>query len=335
MNLFHQRLFKNFVPLHDFSTRSPRTTITAMGGGILANKVLLIDDCPAIHGLVKARLRGEPIEIHCAFDGDTGIQAANTLAPDLILLDVQMPQMDGFEVCRRLKNDSRTMEISVIFLTGATSAEEKVKGLELGAVDYITKPFDPAELRARVRASLRTKYLIDLLARKAMVEGLTGLFNRTYFDSRLLAEMAHSSRTGNPVSCVMLDLDRFKHINDTYGHPFGDEILRGIAQILNDNCRTEDTICRYGGEEFVILCPNTPATGTALLAERIRNAIESFRFTHNGFDIHVTCSFGVADLKQAAPPGVVELADQALYRAKHEGRNRVVVAEHPAAAQAA
>jgi diguanylate cyclase (GGDEF)-like protein len=293
----------------------------------LAQKVLLIDDCPSIHGLVRTRLREQPIELHSAFDGESGLQTAATLAPDLILLDVEMPAPDGFEVCHRLKDDSRTMSIPVIFLTGATSTEEKIKGLELGAVDYITKPFDPAELRARVRASLRTKYLMDLLARKAMIDGLTGLFNRTYFDARLIAELAHSTRTAAPLSCIMLDVDRFKQINDSYGHPFGDEILRGIAQTLNENCRTEDTICRYGGEEFVILCPNTAASATASLAERIRRAVESARFMRNGIDVHVTCSFGIADLQTPPPPGVVELADQALYRAKQEGRNRVVVAD--------
>ena len=292
----------------------------------MAQRVLLIDDCPSIHGLVRTRLREQPIELHSAFDGESGLQSAVALAPDLILLDVEMPAPDGFEVCHRLKDDSRTMSIPVIFLTGATSTEEKIKGLELGAVDYITKPFDPAELRARVRASLRTKYLMDLLARKAMIDGLTGLFNRTYFDARLVAELAHSTRTGAPLSCIMLDVDRFKQINDTYGHPFGDEVLRGIAQILNENCRTEDTICRYGGEEFVILCPNTAAAATASLAERIRKSVEAARFMRNGIDVHVTCSFGIADLRNPPPPGVVELADQALYRAKQEGRNRVVVA---------
>jgi diguanylate cyclase (GGDEF)-like protein len=218
------------------------------------------------------------------------------------------------------------MQIPVIFLTGAASTEEKIRGLELGAVDYVTKPFDPAELRARVRASLRTKYLMDLLARKAMIDGLTGLFNRTYFDARLISEMSLARRNETPLSCIMVDVDRFKQINDEYGHPFGDEILRGIAQVVGESCRTEDTICRYGGEEFVILCPSSDAATTARLAERLRDCIQNAAFTRDGISVQVTCSFGISDLRGSPPPSLVELADQALYRAKQGGRNRVEVA---------
>jgi diguanylate cyclase (GGDEF)-like protein len=196
----------------------------------------------------------------------------------------------------------------------------------MGAIDYVTKPFDPAELRARVRASLRTKYLMDLLSRKAMIDGLTGLFNRAYFDARLIAEMSLARRTHAPLSCIMVDVDRFKQINDLHGHPFGDEVLRGIGQILADHCRTEDTVCRYGGEEFVVLCPNSASAAAANMAERLRDAIEQNTWTKNGLNVQVTCSFGVADLKGSPPPFVVEMADQALYSAKQNGRNRVVIA---------
>jgi diguanylate cyclase (GGDEF)-like protein len=298
----------------------------------MPDKVLLIDDCSAIHGLVRARLRDEPVELHSAFDGNAGLQTAVTLGPDLILLDVEMPAPNGFEVCRRLKDDPRTMQVPVIFLTGAASTEEKIRGLELGAVDYVTKPFDPAELRARVRASLRTKYLMDLLARKAMIDGLTGLFNRAYFDARLISEMSLARRTQTLLSCIMVDVDRFKQINDEYGHPFGDEILRGIAYVLSENCRAEDSICRYGGEEFVVLCPNADSITTARLGERLRDCIEQAHFTRDGISVQVTCSFGVADLRGTPPPSIVELADKALYRAKQAGRNRVEVAWDDSAA---
>lgn len=297
----------------------------------MPQKVLLIDDSEAIHALLKARLCSEPIELHFAFSGDQGLRMARELLPDLILLDVDMPQPDGFEVCRRLKDDSCTMTIPVVFLSGATSTEEKIKGLELGATDYITKPFEPAELRARVRASLRTKYLLDLLARKAMIDGLTGLWNRTYFETRLGAELSLARRSRQPLACIMLDLDHFKQVNDRHGHPFGDEVLRMVGQLLGENCRGEDVICRYGGEEFVVLAPNTIAPDATELAERIRSAIESFAWTCNGAAVKVTCSLGVADLRHAPPPSLVELADAALYKAKHSGRNRVVVADPPAA----
>jgi len=289
-------------------------------------KVLVIDDSDSIHALLKARLAHEPIELHSAAGGEQGLSLAQTLLPDLILLDVDMPEPDGFEVCRRLKADARTMPIPIVFLTGATSTDEKIRGLELGAVDYITKPFDPAELGARVRASLRTKYLLDLLARKAMIDGLTGLWNRAYFETRLNSELSLSRRSGNPLSCIMIDLDQFKQINDRHGHPFGDEVLRWVGQLLGELCRTEDVVCRYGGEEFVILTPNTAAPGAAHLAERIRAALENFSFRQHDAVVQVTCSLGVADVGKPPDPSLVELADQALYQAKDSGRNRVVVA---------
>ena len=295
----------------------------------MPQKVLVIDDSEAIHALLKARLSSEPIELHFAGGGEEGLELAPKLLPDLILLDIDMPQVDGFDVCRRLKSDTRTQAIPVVFLSGTTSTEVKIKGLELGATDYITKPFDPAELRARVRASLRTKYLLDLLARKAMIDGLTGLWNRTYFENRLSAELSLSRRTSQPLACVMIDLDFFKQINDRYGHPFGDEVLRSLAQLLNETCRSEDIVCRYGGEEFVLLAPNTAASAATELAERIRVAVESFNWNCRGQAVKVTCSLGVADLRDAPPPTILEMADAALYKAKHSGRNRVILAETP------
>jgi diguanylate cyclase (GGDEF)-like protein len=290
------------------------------------NKILLIDDCRSIHGLVRLRLRDEPVELQCAFDGESGLKLAQSIKPDLILLDVEMPEQDGFEVCRRLKADAATMSIPIIFLTGAGSTDQKIRGLELGAVDYVTKPFDPAELRARVRATLRTKYLMDLLSRKAMIDGLTGLWNRAYFDARLISDLSAAKRTGATLSCIMIDVDRFKQINDNHGHPFGDDVLRNIAQLLSDGCREEDTLCRYGGEEFAVLCPATSAEMAALLAERLRQAVQDMQIHRQGLVIPVTCSFGIADIHAAPPATVVEMADRALYEAKHTGRNRIVIA---------
>jgi two-component system, cell cycle response regulator len=189
----------------------------------------------------------------------------------------------------------------------------------------VTKPFDPAELRARVRASLRTRHLVGLLAKKAMVDGLTGLWNRTYLEVQLSREHSAARRSGNPLSCVMADVDRFKALNDTCGHGFGDEVLRVIAGIFTAHCRAEDIVCRYGGEEFTILLPNTPVRRAAVLADRLRTAIEGEIFMHHGQPVDITCSFGVSQLHGNVPPTVVELADEALYRAKHSGRNRVEV----------
>jgi diguanylate cyclase (GGDEF)-like protein len=292
----------------------------------MPQKVLIIDDSKPIHALVKARLADEPVELHSAFDGEAGILAALNLLPDLILLDVDMPTPDGFEVCRRLKDDPATMNIPVVFLTGIASTDQKIRGLELGALDYILKPFDPAELRARVRTSLRQKYLLELLAKKAMIDGLTGLWNRSYFDQQLAANLALYRRSGYTVSVVLADVDHFKTINDNFGHPTGDEALRAIAQILQSSCRLEDIVCRYGGEEFVIICPNTPADKSLILGERLRESISRLTMSYRRTPIPLTCSFGIADPATCADRSIIEAADQALYQAKQLGRNRVVLA---------
>jgi two-component system, cell cycle response regulator len=295
----------------------------------MADKILVIDDSPEIHTLVKVRLGKEDVVIECAHDGASGLAAARELRPDLILLDVNMPDRDGFAVCADLKADHTTMDIPIIFLTGSASTEDKIRGLELGATDYVTKPFDPAELRARVRAALRTKYLMDLLANKAMIDGLTGLWNRTYLDTRLGNELSASRRSGQPLACIMADIDLFKKINDSYGHGFGDEVLRQIAGVFTNCCRDEDIVCRYGGEEFVFLLPNTTIEGAAELAERFRAAVAASRVIYRGAPVSITCSFGVSILRGPIPPMLVELADEALYRAKQSGRNRVEVCVNP------
>jgi diguanylate cyclase (GGDEF)-like protein len=287
-------------------------------------KLLIIDDAQVMHALVRTRLKDEDLEFHSAFDGRTGLELAANVNPDVILLDIEMPDTDGYEVCRRLKASPETSNVPVIFLSGLTSTEEKIKGLNLGAVDYVTKPFDPAELKARVRASLRTKYLMDLLARKAMIDGLTGLWNRAFFEQRLAAEMARSRRHEEPVACVMADVDHFKSVNDKFGHSVGDEVLRRIAATLSSAVRAEDIVCRFGGEEFAILSINAAASDAGKLAERIRKQVENDRIVVRGATIQVTCSFGVADAADAAGIPLVDAADAALYSAKSEGRNRVM-----------
>src|SRR4051812_49177127 len=259
---------------------------------------------------------------------------AATMKPDVILLDIQMPEMDGYEVCRLLRASPQTVNVPIIFISGADSTEEKIRGLDLGATDYVTKPFDPAELRARVRVALRTAFLMDLLARKAMIDGLTGLWNRSYLDARLSAEIAHAQRTQRPVSCIMLDVDRFKFINDRFGHPFGDEVLRMIAVTLGASCRTEDIVCRYGGEEFAVLLPNTSGAAGIELAERLRGAIETEPLRFKQHEVKVTASFGVAELQPNDPRTVIEAADAGMYVAKQSGRNRVCVTAIPTAVTA-
>jgi diguanylate cyclase (GGDEF)-like protein len=300
----------------------------------MPQRILLIDDAKPIHALVRARLAGEAVEITSAYSGIEGLSLAAQLLPDLILLDVEMAQPDGFEVCRRLKADPHTVGIPIVFLTGASSSTEKILGLELGAVDYVTKPFDPAELRARVRASLRTKFLLDLLAKKAQIDGLTGLWNRAHFQARLSQEVSLARRVGRPLACVLLDIDHFKSINDRFGHPFGDEVLRALGSMLVEQCRREEVVCRYGGEEFVVLTPNTDSAGAASLAGRLCQAVRGLGLSHKGSLVNVTCSIGIAEIDLTAvmatanvdtlvEEALVAAADAALYAAKSAGRDRV------------
>jgi diguanylate cyclase (GGDEF)-like protein len=214
------------------------------------------------------------------------------------------------------------------------ATEHMVRGLNVGANDYIVKPFKDLELLSRVRASLRTSHLIRVLEDKALIDVLTGLGNRAMFKERFDAEASRRARAGNMLSCIMLDVDHFKGINDKCGHAFGDDVLNKIGKTLIDMCRGEDVACRYGGEEFVILAPHTSADHASLVAERMRVAIARIPFVFQGESIQVTCSFGVAESAGMYDRLIVERADQALYQSKQQGRNRVSIAPAPPSSQA-
>jgi two-component system cell cycle response regulator len=294
-------------------------------------KILLIDNAMMMHGAVRARLAEDGLEFHSAFDGEKGLSLAQSIRPDVILLDVHMPSPNGFEVCRRLKEDPATSNIPVIFLTGMSSTSDKIRGLNLGAMDYVTKPFDAYELQARVRASLRHKELLDLLSKKAMIDGLTGLRNRSFLNQVLKEELAYAKRHGRPLSCIMLDVDHFKMINDTYGHGFGDKVLKGVAGMLQEVTRSEDVAYRYGGEEFVVFARETDASAAMLVAERLRAGVEAAKFSLDKAVISVTCSLGVADSCDEGDDLMIR-ADRALYESKQNGRNRATIFKPRAAA---
>jgi diguanylate cyclase (GGDEF)-like protein len=286
-------------------------------------KILVIDDSAEIHTIIKIRLEKDGHEVVFAREGAEGIAIAQDILPDVILLDVDMPGLSGFEVCTRLKAAPSAQHVPILFLTANASIEDKVRGLELGAVDYITKPFDPVELKARVKASVRMRELVTMLERMAQVDALTGLGNRAYFEHHLAVELAAASRSEAPLSCVMADVDHFKSINDTYGHGVGDDVLRIVGGVFRQVCREEDIACRYGGEEFVLILRNTTELRAKGLAERLRQVIQSQSITRPTGNVVLTCSFGVAQWRRGDDRSVVELADQALYAAKHQGRNRV------------
>lgn len=282
-----------------------------------------------IHRLLKARLKSERLEIHSATTGAQGLETARSLLPEVVLLDIDMPEMDGFGVLARLKADPRTHDIPVIFLSGSCSTSDKVRGLEMGAIDFVTKPFDIGELKARVRSAVRIRLLIQMLAQRAQIDGLTGLWNRAYFDQRLEEEFTTAQRHDGRLALILCDLDQFKSINDTFGHPFGDQVLEEFARILGQG-RAGDIACRYGGEEFAVILPRSDAAEAAAVAERCRAAIQQHTWIDDE-DLVVTASFGVTDMSlipAATTSAMIEVADNALYFAKQNGRDRVVISEH-------
>ena len=291
------------------------------------NRVLVIDDSESTHKLVIARLRPEGLEVIGELDGERGIERSVADQPDLILLDIGLPNVDGFEVCRRLKEHPATRNIPIIFLTGTTDTESKVRGLDLGAVDYVTKPFDQVELRARVRAALRTKRLQDILEQQSFLDGLTGLWNRSYLDRRLESELNVARRYGRPLSLVLVDVDHFKRVNDSFGHLFGDIVLQGIAEGLRAYARRSDIVARYGGEEFAILLTDTNLRSAMYVSERLRSSAESRHFEARSEVVSVTASFGVACSEELGadltPEELIRAADVGLYASKDAGRNCV------------
>lgn len=293
-----------------------------------AKRVLLVDDSLVIQRLVQSRLSVDNFEVITASDGARALEIVSDVKPDVILLDVDMPIMNGYDTCRHLKDKPDTKLIPIIFLTAQGKTDDKVKGLDLGAIDYVTKPFDPVELRARVRSAYRMKYLLELLEKKAQIDGLTGLYNRAFFDARLDQEFERARRYGLHISLVILDIDHFKRVNDTYGHVFGDEVLSEVADVLRARARSVDVVARYGGEEFVVILPEQILSGAMVVARRVREHVESLSPRFGEQIVPVTASLGVASTQQlgyTSPQALVEAADKSLYSAKQNGRNQIRV----------
>lgn len=288
-------------------------------------KVLIIDAAPMVHSALAVCLKDEPVTIHSAHDGEGGIASAIALGPDLILLDLDLPGMSGFDVCRRLKGGKKTREIPIILLTTATASAEKMRGLELGALDYISKPIEGAEVKARVWAALRASFFLNLLSKKAMIDGVTGLWNRAYFEQRMTAEISLARRSGRPVSCIICEIDGFETITERYGHPGADEVLRGVGQFLVSNCRIEDVNCRFTAGQFGIVAPNTNAEGAADLANRLCATLANTDLVCRGQQVRITCSFGLCDLEMAGTKSIIEVTEQAMSRARQGGGNRVEI----------
>ena len=289
--------------------------------------ILVVDDEPLCLELI-ADILEDDYKILVAEEGMTGMEIAADKVPQLILLDLIMPGIDGFEVFRCLKADRRTREIPVIFITGMGDVATETKGLKMGAVDYINKPINPDLVKARVNTQINLKLMRDRLVMLAETDGLTGLANRFHFDGMLAYEYARHLRSGEELALIMLDIDHFKSFNDTYGHISGDECLREIARaMMKTITRSTDLVARYGGEEFVVLLPETCLRGAVIIAERIRNRISNLALPNISASAgRVTASLGVVSgsfLKGNSIVDVLTEADIQLYTAKAGGRNRV------------
>ena len=263
-----------------------------------------------------------------AADGLAVLASVERERPRMILLDLMMPGLDGFAVCREIQRRHQ-LPPPVIFVTAHDNTFSRVKGLDAGAVDYLTKPFEAAELLARVRSALRTNALRNRLAAEAATDPLTGLLNRRQLDQRLAETVALAHRHSRPVSALMIDLDHFKRVNDSYGHASGDQVLCDVATRIRESCRISDVVARYGGEEFVVVLPETDVNGAVSAAEKIRWIVSSRPIQlERGGRIRVTASVGAAELeRETGTPGqLLADADAALYDAKHAGRDRIASA---------
>ncbi|MGB1455977.1 PleD family two-component system response regulator [uncultured Spongiibacter sp.] len=302
-------------------------------------KLLLVDDQP-VNIQTLYQIFADDHEVFMATSGEQALALCRDKQPDLVLLDVIMPGMDGLETCQRLKEDADTADIPVIFVTSQNSPEEETHGLEVGAVDFISKPVNPAVVRARVKTQLTLKAQTDALRMLASLDGLTGVPNRRIFDERLDAEWRACRRSGSPLSLLMVDVDHFKLYNDHYGHLDGDQCLKAIASALASSVeRGRDMLARFGGEEFVCLLPDTDLEGAKHIAEKLRQAVEGLAIPHveSKTAATVTVSLGVATTAECdalEPPDLLKVADEQLYLAKQSGRNRVCGVQFPLAQQA-
>lgn len=300
---------------------------------ISASRILIVDDARENVRILAAILK-DVASVSFSLGGQDALAKAEATLPDLILLDIEMPDMNGHEVIIRLKADPRTAPIPVIFVTSHADVEDEEAGLRLGAIDYITKPFNPSIVRARVRNQIMlrayAKQLEDLnaeLERLATTDSLTGLANRRAFRERITLELRRLDRYGGEACLMMMDLDHFKSVNDSYGHDAGDAVLREVSTRVSDQLRETDTFGRLGGEEFAVLAAGTSVDQGERLAERLLKSVRERPVIWNGLEIPVTTSIGITALRagDGSIDAALARADQALYASKNAGRDRVEV----------
>ncbi|MBN2417405.1 diguanylate cyclase [bacterium] len=299
--------------------------------------IFVVDDEANNRLLLKTYLTAEGYDVRFARNGQEALRTVSDIQPDVIVLDVMLPNMDGYDVCRELKASEEFKYIPIILATALRGNEERIRGIEAGADDFISKPYNKVELTTRIKSLVRIGTLYRALAEKveeleiakkklnklAVTDGLTDLFNYRAFQHRLHLEIQRSKRFGLPLSLLMIDIDHFKRYNDTFGHPAGDTLLREFAEMLRTHVREVDCPARYGGEEFVLILPGTAKQSALIVGEKIRNLIQETDFSGT----RVTVSIGIASYPEDTDTRdmLITLADQALYRAKEEGRNRTIL----------
>ncbi len=316
-------------------------------------KILIADDVPANIKMLGEMLRGQ-YEILVATNGEKAVKLACQCSPDLVLMDVMMPEMDGFTACGLLKSAQETSGIPVIFITASNEEDDIVKGFTSGGVDYITKPFNPTELHARIKTHLEIKNsreslkqysrtletvnnelneknallakALEQITRMASTDHLTGLWNRIHMMEKCREEEVRFKRKKRPFCFAMCDIDHFKKFNDTYGHECGDHVLRSISAILKQSVREQDVASRWGGEEFLLLLSESGVEGAQAVAGRIRQQIAGSALSYNNVYLSVTMTIGVAAYDQEdGIAGSIRNADLALYEGKNGGRDRIAV----------
>jgi diguanylate cyclase (GGDEF)-like protein len=303
--------------------------------GSRAPKLLVVDDEPTILDILTRRLQMLGCEVSTLSGGSKVVETARSYEPDIVLLDVMMPDLDGFSVLTALKADPDVQDIPVVMMTAKSEVESRVKGLDLGAHDYVSKPYETPELVARIRAALRVKQLQDnlkqlnrQLERLATSDPLTDLPNRRTFDEQFFLAVERSRRSGEPLSVLMFDFDHFKRINDTFGHQIGDDALRQVGRLLNNRRRITDLVARYGGEEFIWVLPGATDKDAIEVADWARRAVAEMRVETDRGAVSLAVTVGVTtylagDHGAISASSVLEVADTALREAKLAGRNRV------------
>jgi len=294
-----------------------------------AQRILIVDDSVENIDILVSIFKDDYM-VAAALNGQKALAMAQKTLPDLILLDIMMPEMDGYEVCARLKKNDATKNIPVIFVTASMETLDELKAFKMGAVDYITKPFQPVVVKTRVRTHLNLKEKNDMLEALASLDGLTNIYNRRKFDQTLTKEWKRALRNQEDLSLILIDIDHFKQFNDNYGHMNGDECLIKVARTLQSTInRPGDFLGRYGGEEFVVVLPGTDLKGGQAIAESFRQAIINLNIGHEYSKVaeYLTISIGVATIRpqkeSTGPAALIEAADKMMYTSKENGRNQV------------